>query len=345
MADLQGIKKLRKIQLGRETTAGTEVNASTLWRGTGTLEDLQETKFIDEDIGYICGVDRVSIPKVGASLELDETPATFEQVLHLLEMGIATATPSTAGGGNAYTYTAPTTSQPYLTASASQNPVKSYTVECGDNYAEEQFLFGFCPEFKLSGKVNEEVMMGGKILGRQVAPGTYTTSISVPSVEHILMNKSTIYLDAVTGGLGGTVKANTLLGFDLAWKTGWVPVQTGEGVLYYTFIKNAGEPTMDITCKVTFEHEVTSVAEKVFWRAGTSRLLQLKFVGATLTTTGTTYTTKTLLINLTGPWEKFDKLGEKDGNDVLEGTIRARYNATDTTFASIIDVCDLASVP
>jgi len=328
--------------LGRESTAGTECNATTLWRGTGTIEDNLEMVFPDEDIGYISGVDRCYIPKTEAVLDLDDTPCTFEQVTHLLEMGIATATPSTVGGSYSYTYTLPTTASPYLTPTANNVPVKSYTVEAGDNYAEEQFLFGFCPEFKLSGMVNEAVMMGGKIVGRQVAPGSYTTGVTVPTIEEVLMNKGALYLDPTSGALGTTNKSNTLLGFDLSVKTGWVPVQTGEGQLYYSYIKNAGP---EITCDVTFEHEVTSVAEKVNWRAKTSRLLQLKFVGATLGTTGSTYTTKTLIINLTGPWEKFSKIDEKDGNDIVTGTMRARYNATDTTFASMIVVNNDSAVP
>ena len=76
-----GVRKLRKIQLGRESTAGTEVDATTLWRGTGTIDDQTEVQIVEENIGYLSGVDRTVIPMVGAALDLDETPATFEQVL------------------------------------------------------------------------------------------------------------------------------------------------------------------------------------------------------------------------------------------------------------------------
>ena len=52
---MTGIKKLRKLQLGRETTAGTAVNATDLWRGIGTIEDQTEVMFPEEDIGYLSG--------------------------------------------------------------------------------------------------------------------------------------------------------------------------------------------------------------------------------------------------------------------------------------------------
>ena len=84
----QGIKKLRKIQLGKETTAGTAVDATTVWRGMGTIEDGLEKVFVDEDIGYKSGVDRTYIPKVEARLDLDEIPATYEQILHILEAAV-----------------------------------------------------------------------------------------------------------------------------------------------------------------------------------------------------------------------------------------------------------------
>jgi len=39
-----GIKALRKIQLGRESTAGTKVDADIVWRGTGVIQDNLEQR-------------------------------------------------------------------------------------------------------------------------------------------------------------------------------------------------------------------------------------------------------------------------------------------------------------
>ena len=332
---MSGIKKLRKIQLGRETTAGSECNATALWRGTGTIQDNLEIVFPDEDVGYMSGVDRSYIPKTEGLLELDETPCTYEQVLHILEMGVMTATPSTAGGGNAYTYTFPTT------AAAT---TKTYTVEAGNNQQEEQFVYGFCPSFNLSGSAGEAVMMSASIVGRQVAPGTYTTGVGVTTatVEEVLFGKGILGIDATSGAHGGTPQTSTFLDFNLDVDTGWRAVYTGDGAIYFTFPKNVGP---EITLDVTFEHDTFGVAQVAAWRAQTAKLVQVKFTGATLTTTGSTYTTKNLIINLAGKWESFDKIGERDGNDIVTGTLRARYNATSTKFAEIIVVNNAASVP
>ena len=222
----QGIKKLRKILLGRETTAGTNVAATTYWRGTGTIEDTRETIYIDEDVGYLSGVNRTAVPKVGALLDLDETDATFEQFKHLLEMGVMTATPTTDGGagtGKIYTYTFPTTAPA---------TIKTYSIEGGDNAGAEEASYFFCKGFKLSGAAGETLKMSGSLVGRKVAHATVTTNPTLPTVETILFSKGTLAIDTAGGTMGSTVKSNTLLGMDLDVDTGWREVYSGDGQLY-----------------------------------------------------------------------------------------------------------------
>ena len=40
MAELTGVKKLRRLQMGREATPGSAVEATDTWRGTGTIENV-----------------------------------------------------------------------------------------------------------------------------------------------------------------------------------------------------------------------------------------------------------------------------------------------------------------
>ena len=102
---MAGVKKLRKIQLGNETTAGTAVVAVDLWRGEGTIEDQRETVFPTEDVGFLPGVGRVYTPKLLAAITMDPTPATFEQLRHICEAGIRTDTAGQDGArGSGYIY-------------------------------------------------------------------------------------------------------------------------------------------------------------------------------------------------------------------------------------------------
>jgi len=332
---MAGIKKLRKIQLGRETTAGTEVDATTIWRGTGVIEDDLEVIFPEEDIGYKSGVDRTYIPKKAALLELEDTPATYEQVAHLLEMGIETVEASADGSGSGYIY-----SYPFATTTDTAS-TKTYTIEGGDNTQEEQFLYGFCTEFHLSGTANEAVMMGGTVVGRTVDTGTYTSTTPLPTVEEILFNKGKLYIDDADGTMGTTQAQNTWREFDLSVTTGWQPVYTGDGELYFSFNKNVGA---EIELTVTLEHDSTARAEVSNWRTETARQIRMSFTGSTFTTAGTSYTNKTLNVDLVGKWEDFEPLGDADGNDTITGTFRARYNSTAAAFATITLVNDLSAV-
>jgi hypothetical protein len=311
------------------------VVATAIWRGMGVLDDQRETVFPPEDVGLLSGVDRSYSPKLLAALTMEAVPATFEQLLHILEAGVKTATPATdtGGSGKIYTYDFPTTAQ---------NTIKTYTLEGGDNQQEEEAEYCFVEKFTLAGKGGEAVTMAADWKGRQVVPSTFTNSLVVPTVEEILFSKGKLYSDAVSGTAGTTQISNTLLDMSLEINTGWVPVFTAEGALYFSFAKSVAP---EIVLALTYEHDANAVAAKADWRAQTPRLLQLTFQGSALTTAGSAYTYKTLKLLLAGKWEKFDALGEQDGNDVVKGTFRARYDATAAKYCTITVVNELASVP
>ncbi len=61
--------------------------------------------------------------------------------------------------------------------------------------------------------------------------------------------------------------------------------------------------------------------------------------------TGTTYSTKRLIIDLLGKIEKVEKMGENDGNDIIKTTMRARYNGTAASAGRLIIVNLLTALP
>jgi len=330
-----GIKAFRKLQMGRETVAGTAVAATSLWRGLGTIEDTREQVDVDEDIGLFSGADRTYQGKLGALLSLESIPATFEQFPHILEAGIVavgTGVADGAGSGKIYDYPVP---------EAAASVIKTYTWEGGDNEEVEEMEHCFVQDFGLDGKPGEAWMVSANWIGRQVSISSYTGAIAVPTVEDMLFSKTKFYIDAVASAYGTTLKSSTLLGASLKFKTGWKPVWTADGQLYFSTIK-AVKP--EITLDLTLEFNGTSVAEKVNWRAQTPRKIQLKCEGSALTP-GTTYSYKTMIVNLVGKWDKFSKIGEAEGNDIVTGTFRGKYNATAADAGNIIVVNTLATIP
>ena len=332
---MAGVKALRRIQLGRETTDGTAVAATTVWRGLGTIEDAREVVFPNEDIGLLVGADRTYVPKLEALITFDSVEATYEQLPHLLEAGVMTATPTTdTGTGIIYTYNFPTTAQ---------KTIKTYTIEGGDDQQAEEMEYSFVKSLSLSGNASEAVMMSADWIGRQVTNTAFTatTDAPIPTVEEILFSKGKLYIDNDTDAFGTTQKSNTLLSMDLSVNTGMQEKYTATGNLYFSDHKQV---MPEITLNLTFEHDATSVAEKIAWRNETARLVRLRFDGSALTTTGA-YDTKTLIVDLAGKWDNFDKIGEQDGNDVISATFRARYNSVAAKLGTIIVVSELAALP
>ena len=165
-----GIKALRRIQGGKEATAGTKVLPTWLWRGEGTTKD--DTLVVNpvEDIGLVIDTDRGYIPSEGGTVTLESTPATFEQLPYLAEMGIkllGTGVADGGGTGKIYAYPLPTTTK---------NVIQTESLELGDDRQAEFAQYSFAQSIKLSGKYNEAVMMGGTLKTRAVAPNTYTAA-------------------------------------------------------------------------------------------------------------------------------------------------------------------------
>lgn len=332
---MPGIKALRKLQLGRETTAGTAVAASTLWRGVGALKDNRPVTYVEEDIGIISGADRSYIAQIDGQITLEETPANFEQIVHIFEAGIRTVGTGVAdstGSGKIYAYPFATTAAP---------TIKTYTIEGGDNQQAEEMEYSFVESFTITGEGGGPLNMSAEWRGRQVSNTTFTGAVAIPSVEDILFTKGKLYIDAIDGTIGTTLKSNLLIAATINVTTGIIPKFFADGNLYFS-IHQFTMP--EITLELTYEHDGNAVAEKEIYRAGTPQLFRLEWVGSALTTAGN-YSNKTLIFDFAGKYEDWSALEDRDGNSIVTATVRARYNATASKFAEFVVVNQLASVP
>ena len=335
---MAGIKALRKLQFGAEasTDPGTDVAATTVMRMSGTIRDTRQTVFVEEEVGYLPGLDRTYVPILGGELTMTG-PATFEQLPYVLEAGVMLATPSATDGGSAniYEYTMPTT--------AVKTP-RTYTIEGGDNIAAEQMVYSFVSQFQLSGNAGEAWQVSATWAARQVSTCAFTTlaSSDVPTVEEMLVSKSKLYLDVSTDAPGTTQVSQTLLSATINVTTGFTAVNTADGQLYFSFVKQA---MPEVTVQVTFEHNASAQAEKDYWRAQTPRNLRLLCTGNALTSAGSVYSLKTFIFDLAGKWESFDAISDQNGNDIVTGTFRGRPNRDAGYFGDFTVVNNLAALP
>ena len=409
---MSGIKRLRRIQLFQEATAtkGTIGIATAVLRCTGTVEDARVMHFPDEDIGYLVDVERVSNPYKSAILEVEENPATFEQLPYYLSAGVLlhnTGVADGAGTGDIYTY-------PF----SYQEPVndfQTFTIEAGDNEEMEILPYGFLRSFKLSGRPKMPIMVSGTFEARQserlklaiadavqahgppetITPtvagqfagannfpngsdiriegstsndGTYTVvsctddvltvtetlanqaaeavtiqqdftdSAALPNVEDILFSKAALSIGPDTGSFGDGAMTALMMGFDFEVETGIQARPAASGQLYFP---RAALVNPVIRLSMTLEWNGDSSDEKQLWKDGghAGRLIRIKVEGSALVTAGA-YTYKTLIIDVAGQWEKFEKLGEDNGNDIVDVDFRGQYNTTEAAYSTIIVVAD-----
>lgn len=332
-----GIKSLRRIQLGREGTPGTAVAATTKWRGMAIMpSDDQVKQMIEENIGFSSKTTRQITPKKFASLVFPATPATFQQIQHIMEAGIKTVSPTQDGAGTGYHNT-------YPLPSGDANSTKTYTIEGGDNKITEEMEYAFVTEFELSGKINEPWMLTSTWHGRQTTVSSFTGALSAPTISEMLFNKSKLYIDDVGGTLGSTQIVNTWIGAKLKVITGLKAQFTGDGNLYFSFMDFVGARA---TLELDLLHNATTAAERVKYKSDTARQIRMLIEGNNLGTAGTTYSKETFRIDGAGLFTSFGPPNdENEGANVSKAVFEMAYDATAALFNNYLLVNELSSVP
>jgi len=295
-----------KVQIGRESTAGTAVAATSVWRGAfAMIEDTRERVIVEENIGSFVSDERSYDGKLQAAWSQPSTPLTYEQVAHIFEAGIKTATPS-GTGPYVRTYNYPYTG-------TTVNTIKTYTIEAGsatvsaDVYEAE---FAFVESFELSGSFGESWMMSSNWIARQMTGATFTSSLTAPTVNEALFPHTKLYIDASGGTIGTTQKTGVLMSANVNVTTGLQIVPVGDGNLYYANYKWA-QPK--ITFSLTLELEDGSVlaTERGFYRSNTVRLFRLNITDGT----------RVLNLDWAGKYDSVGDYTNSDGNTTvtLEG--------------------------
>jgi len=338
-----GVKRLQRIQWGKEVTPGTAVAETTRWRGMGAmLDDQRKIEEIEELMGIIEGADRTAVTQLLAAIALADTPATPEQFQFLAAMGFGGPVTGAADGvGTDFIYTTniPTTAQPTGV---------NYTVVGGDNFETERMEYSACTKISLKGAMGQTAKMSGTLLGRQ--DSYYVTGFAagatIPAVSELPVQQGKLYLDAIGGAYGTTQISNSILGFQIDIEIKWVPTFTMTGNLYFSSFSYAGHK---ITGTLSFLHNTgaggAASAQKALWRAQTPQLLRIDLIGDAVGTGGTTYSNKRIIVDLPIKYTAVGALGDQDGNDKYDFKFRSRYNTTAGNAGKFVIVNELATLP
>jgi hypothetical protein len=225
---------------------------------------------------------------------------------------------------------------------------QTYTVEGGNNVRVERSTYSFPTSFELSGRGGanaDAIMISSSWTTRQwtkLATG-FTSGISLPDIDELLFSASKLYIDDVDGSIGTTEKNDTLAGFTYRATTGLAHQFAGNGDLYFSKAHRKGRVMLSLA--ITMYQNDTALAEYDAWREQKPRLLQIRIDGPTLETAGTSYSKKSLILNMPGMWTSFSEPGDIEGAETLEGQFRPAYDPTADIGPSIIVVNELSALP
>lgn len=277
--------------------------------------------------------------RVGGALSMAETPATYEQLPHILEAGVkAVGTGAADGSGTGKIYA-------YPVGMTSANSIKTYTIETGDNQQAEEMEYSFVEKFTLTAERGEAVMMSADWIGRQVTNTTFTGSLTVPTVSDIIAADGLFYIDAVGGTIGTTAISGTLLSWELAVTTGWRGKWTiDSGQKYFNFAY-FDKDSFSAELSMTFEHDAASVAQKSLFQAGTPRLFRIKILGPGVATPGTAWSTKALQIDAAARYTEWEALDADEGNSIYNVKAVIGYDPTAAKGLELRVVNELSTIP
>jgi hypothetical protein len=324
-----------KVQIGRETTPGTAVAATTILRGRfANVEDRRERVVVEEEVGVLVNAERSYTTSLAGGISLPATEMTFEQLPHILEAGIGTVTP-TGANPYVYTYSMPTGN--------TVNTIKTYTIEAWNVIAPADYRempYSFVESFVLSGNAGEAWMMASEWLGRLPVTGTGTPALTLPTVEEVLFPKTKLYIDATGGTIGTTQVLGVLMGAEINVTTGLVVVPVGDGNLYFASHKFVRP---EVTFSITMELEQTGgnsrvATERLIAEADTTRLIRLSTEGSTAS--------RKVVIDLAGKYDlPIGAYENTNGNTTVTFSGRAVFSSADSLFMNIAVTNTLATLP
>lgn len=298
---------LKKLQIGKEVTWGTAVAATAIVaRVTDASLTYEHEDTVPEILGSLGpGIDALRVSE-SASLSITQL-GTYEQLCYWLDGLFGTATPSGTADPYTYSYTGSTTTAP---------TPSFWTVEYGlpSNVYEMEGALLSSLGISIDGYNPWEVT--AELMGQTITSSSYTGALSETSVN-VIQGLTNVYIDAFAGTIGSTAVTGSVKSAEIQFETGRhlkyftaSPIAStwGEGRFGFSVDFTA---EFDATWKAYFDAMITSPVSKIVRLKTTSstRQAQMDFYG---------------LLTINDLW------GDADGNAVVDATLTARYDATNS---------------
>lgn len=310
-----GSRFFSKVQFSKEGTRGQAVAADTLVLGRIPAVGTDRTPvFPREDVGVNAPAVRAVIHQYLYSNTLSIEHGYFQALPWILGCGLkggVSASEANVGQGD-YEWNL----TPSLSAA---NSPDSVTIELGDDTQAFETEYAMFERIRLSwtvaqGQDASPVGIEADFFGRQLTPTSFTSGISIPTVEPLNGKLSRMYVNSAWADVGTTEKTNILRGADIEILTGVHPKFAGSANKYFN---SYGEGLIEVTANVTLEGN--SDADAIFdaQQAGTFQVLRFAINGGQIGS-GDNHI---LTVDIGGYWESVSPLGSEDRNDNLHSGV------------------------
>lgn len=244
---------------------------------------------------------------------------SYNEIVYLLNGCLHTQTPVIIGAGPGYTNT-------YTPSGTAQDTPLTYSVEQGDAtraHAVDYLLFNGLQ----LGWTKESIKVSAPVFARELQDGITLTAPTVIAQQVAQPQDTDFYLDTTSGGLGGTALTR-LLACDLDIGERWAPVFTADSA-EPSFAAHT-EKGLNVKGKLKVEANSVGTGFLTNWRAGDTRFLRWKTVGASFT--GGAYTFQ---VDAAIKFAEPSEFGDDDGVYMIEWPFEVVY---DTTWAKSIEI-------
>lgn len=312
-----GNRALRVIQCGKETVFGTPVAATAVFGGltdatVHPMVTIAQRRYLQGDYAPAHAA-VVTDVRGKAVLTGDFTCEDFPIIGNCaLKGGVTGVVVDTTG----YTYAFPFP----LTASPA---LEFRTWEFTDQQQEYQLASGLVESFVLTGGNGIDAVVGLQVnlIGPKIAKGTLTGALSSRAQTVMPCANMKLYIDALGGTIGTTIKADTLINWTYTYTTGLHMKKFQAGGTNPT-TWGYGVPSAKL--QMTAEFNSVAVAEVDAMLAGTGRLV--KIIGEN-GLAGSSTAKYTLDAQIAGDiTDVSDLWSDRDGNTIADFTVSARYD-------------------
>jgi hypothetical protein len=310
-------------QIGKETARGTAVAATNrLMLDSLSVDPGATTHKPTPAVGTLVRSGPTSITRKFAQMKA-AGPLSFEQILYYLEMGVMGGVVGVGTAPTVWTFNPTELVDPAPTTFTIERRLKDMLATPGYDDIEMEYCFARKLTFK--GAEGEEAVweIDADIVGRQVSASTLTGSIAVPSVEEILVQNTSLWINDTWAALGTTQVVGQIIDFTLNFDTGLFARFTPDGNLYFSKYSFAGSPgiakgaSLDITMWVDTQMALERTAAK----AAATRFVRLKATGSSA---------REVDIDMAVQHENGDiaEVGTKEGQHIVNLKLVPLYDAT-----------------